>query len=215
MGATWEHLIRTVKSCLYKSIGRSKLSYLELLTVISDIQNAVDSRPLTYRSSINDLETITPNYFLKADPNGNVILRFGEDPIWERDPTSRDILIDAISSRDELLSHFKELWYDSYLLSLRETYRDLHQVNWNKKILVDHIVLVKLLNKSRPYWVLGRVLELIRGHNDKFRSVKLKRGDGDVAHHSINHLYPLELSLTHNPHFQNNYSTQIESSFIP
>ena len=53
-------------------------------------------------------------------------------------------------------------------------------------------------NKSRPYWLLGRVLELIVGHDDKVRSVKLKRGDGVIVHHSINHLYPLELSLTHN-----------------
>ena len=105
VGATWERLIRTVKSCLYKSIGRSRLS---------DVQNAVNSRPLTYCSSDNDLETITPNCFLKADPKCNVILRFDEDPIWERDPTSRDNLIEALSSRDEM-SHFKELWYDSNL----------------------------------------------------------------------------------------------------
>ena len=84
---------------------------------------------------------------------------------------------------------------------------DLHQVNWNDKISVDNIVLVKLLNKSRPYWALGCVLELMRDHDDKVRSVKLIRGDGVVAHHSNNHLYPLELSLTHNPHFQNNDST--------
>ena len=59
------------------------------------------------------------------------------------------------------------------------------------------------------------MLELIRGHDDKLRSDKLKRGDGVVAHHSINRLYPLELLLTHNPHFQNNDSTQIESNIIP
>ena len=210
VGATWERLIRTVKSCLYKSIGRSKLSYFELLTVISDVQNAVNSRPLTYRSSDNDLETITPNCFLKADPNCNVLLRFDEDPIWKRDPTSRDNLIDALSSRDEMLSHFKELWYNSYLLSLRETCKDLHQINWNNKISID-IVLVKLLNKARPYWVLGRVLELVRGHDDKVRSVKLKRGDGVLTHHSINHLYPLELLLT----FQNSDSIQTDMDVIP
>ena len=111
-----------------------------------------------------------------------------------------------------MLSNFKELWYDSYLLSLRETCCDLHQVNWNDKISVDDIVLDKLLNKSHPYWVLGRVLEFIRGHEGKVRSVKLKRGDGVVAHHSINHLYPPELSLTHD---QNNDSTQVESNVIP
>ena len=184
VGATWERLIRTVKS-------------------------------LTYRSSDNDLETITPNCFLKADPKCNVILRFDEDPIWERDPTSRDNLIEALPSRDEMFSHFKELWYDIYLLSLRETCKDLHQINWNNKISINDIVLVKLLNKSRPYWVLGRVLELVRGHDDKVRSVKLKRGDGVVTHHSINHLYPLELSLTHNPHFQNSDLTQTGSDVIP
>ena len=133
LGDTWERLIHTVKSCLYKSIGRSKLSYFELLTVITDAQNAVNSRPLTYCSSDNDLETISPNCFLKTDRNCNVILRFDEDPIWERDPPSRDGLVDVLSSRDELLSHFKKLWYDSYLLSLRESCRELHQVNWNNK----------------------------------------------------------------------------------
>ena len=151
---------------------------------------------------------------MKVDPNCNVLLRSDEDPIWERDPTPRDNLIDALSSRDEM-SHFKELWYDSYLLSLRETCKDLHQINWNNKISVGDIVLVKLLNKPRPYWVLGHVLELVRGHDDKVRSVKLKIGDVVVTHHSINHLYPLELSLTHNPHFQNNDSTQIEINVVP
>ena len=34
VGATWERLTRTVKSCLYKSIGRSKLSYFELLSFL-------------------------------------------------------------------------------------------------------------------------------------------------------------------------------------
>ena len=59
------------------------------------------------------------------------------------------------------------------------------------------------------------MLELVRGHDDKIRSVKLKRGDGVVTHHSINHLYPLELSLTHNPHFQNSDLTQTGSGVIP
>ena len=59
------------------------------------------------------------------------------------------------------------------------------------------------------------MLELVRGHDDKVRSVKLKRGDGVVTHPSINHLCPLELSLTHNPHFQNSDLTQTSSDVIP
>ena len=210
VGSTWERLIRTVKSCLYKCVGRAKLTYFELLTVLTDVQNAVNSRPLTYRSSDNDLEAITPNCFLKADPNCNVILRLNEAPIWECDPMSRDTLVGTLSSRDELLAYFREQWYDNYLLSLRESCRDLHQVNWNDKIAIDDIVLVKMLNKSRPYWVLGRVLELVKGHDDKVRSVKLKRGDGVIVHHSINHLYLIELSLTHKPSFPHDNASEEE-----
>jgi len=42
--------------------------------------------------------------------------------------------------------------------------------------------------------LLGKVLELIVGFDGKVRSVRLKRADGVVAHHSIVHLYPLEIS---------------------
>ena len=80
--------------------------------------------------------------------------------------------------------------------------KDLHEVNYINKIKVDDVVLVKNPAKPRPYWLLGRVLELNHGDDHKVRSVKVKRADGAVQVHSIKHLYPLELSLTHahNPH---------------
>ena len=59
--------------------------------------------------------------------------------------------------------------------------------------------------KKRPHWILGRVLELIYGDDNNVRSVRLKRGDGVIQHHSISHLYPMELSLTH--HFVTNDSS--------
>ena len=74
-GSTWERLIGVIKSCLNKIIGRSKIEYFELLTLLSDIQNAINTRPLTYRcSSDNDLQEITPNCFLR--PNVKSELRF-------------------------------------------------------------------------------------------------------------------------------------------
>ena len=62
--STWERLIGVIKSCPYITIGRSKIEYFELLTLLSDIQNAINTRPLTYRcSSDSDLQVITPNCF--------------------------------------------------------------------------------------------------------------------------------------------------------
>ena len=66
VGATWERLIRTIKSCLYKTVGRARISYFELLTVVSDIQAAINSRPLTYRSSENDLECDYSQFIFKV-----------------------------------------------------------------------------------------------------------------------------------------------------
>ena len=62
---------------------------------------------------------------------------------------------------------------------------------------MDDVVLIKNPAKPRPFWLLGRVLELHHGDDDKVRSAKIKRGDGAEQVHSLKHLYPLELSLTH------------------
>ena len=104
---------------------------------------------------------------------------------------------ETLALRDEAFQDFREKWYTTYLLSLREHSRDLHQCNWVNKVKAGDVVLIKTPNKTRPYWLLGRVLELIVGHDNAVRSVKLKRSDGQIVHHSVNHLYPLELSITH------------------
>ena len=54
IGAVWERMIRTVKDCLYKAMGRSTLEYFEFITLLSEIEEAVNSRPLTNMSSDND-----------------------------------------------------------------------------------------------------------------------------------------------------------------
>ena len=80
--SAWERLIRVLKSCLYKVIGRSKMTYFELLTSLSNIQLAINSRPLTYRSSSESLEFITPNSFLKLHGNSSLTLRGNDNDVW-------------------------------------------------------------------------------------------------------------------------------------
>ena len=198
VGACWERLIRVVKNCLYKTIGRATLTYFELLTVLSDVQLAVNSRPLTYRTSENDLEAITPNCFLRFCGNSSLILRENIS-VWDDLPSQND-LENTLDKRREAFEHFRNMWYESYLLSLREHSKYLHETDWENKVKVNDIVLIKLPNKSRPFWQMGRIIELIVGYDNKVRSVRLKRGDGQICHHSLKHLYPLELSLTHSGH---------------
>ena len=197
VGSIWERMIRTIKACLFKAIGRARIEYFDLLTVLSDIQNAINARPLTYRCSDSDLEVITPNSFLKPLVNSGLMLQVDDQNIWESDPPSRHDVIDSIETRDGMVEKFRHLWHETYLLSLREQCRDLHEVDYVNHIKLQDVVLVKNPAKSRPYWLLGRVVELIYGDDGKVRSAKIKRGDGAIQTHALCHLYPLELTLTH------------------
>lgn len=48
-GGAWERTIRTVKTCLYKTIARGKVYYFELLTILSDVERDINNNPLNYR----------------------------------------------------------------------------------------------------------------------------------------------------------------------
>ncbi|XP_066974322.1 uncharacterized protein [Macrobrachium rosenbergii] len=111
VGAAWEKLIRIVKNCLCKAIGRSRLSYFDLLTTLSNIKLAINSRPLTYRSSTANLEFITPNSFLRLHGNSSLVLRKEEEELWrEQDPGA---LENILVLQEEILNNFKTLWYEN------------------------------------------------------------------------------------------------------
>ena len=204
VGATWERLIRVVKNCLKKTISRQKLDYFQLKTVLSDIQLAINSRPLTYRCADEDgLEILTPNKFLRPHVETNLIVRNPREILTET--ASRKDLVKSLSIREKMVTHFKDLWYESYLLSLRSLYKNLHETEFVNKIKVNDLVLIKNPVKARQHWRLGRVIQLIYGSDNKVRTVKLLRGDAKYRQgvrklelHSIKNLYPLELSITHN-----------------
>ena len=70
------------------------------------------------------------------------------------------------------------------------------------------IVLVRNIQpefvKRRQYWSLARVLSVIKGHDGKIRSATVLKGTADYLKrkrepevHPVSHLYPLELSITH------------------
>ena len=65
-GGIYECIIKTVKTALYKTIWREKISKIELESVLSDIVNAINDRPITYvHSDVGEIEPLTPNKLLK------------------------------------------------------------------------------------------------------------------------------------------------------
>lgn len=200
MGALWERQIKTVKDCLNKTMGRAQLGYFDFLTLLSSIENAINSRPLTYMSSDNDVVPLTPNAFLRLHSNPSLILRQEdkEDPMWSPGvPNPREILLDSLTSLSDRFEYFRTRWYEEYLLSLRELSKDLYQTSWSNRIRVGDVVLIKAPVKARPFWQMGVVSRLVEGDDGKVRTVFLRTAGGQISQYPIKLLYPLELSITH------------------
>jgi len=194
VGSAWERMIGVIKSCLYKSIGRKRVDYFEFISLLSDIQEAVNNRPLTYRCDNELLDSITPNSFLKHSIGRSILLdgTAGSELVL---PNRKDI-VQSLEKREQFFQKFREMFYEEYLISLRESGRDLHQTEWENVISPGDIVLVSAPNQARHCWKMGRVQEVLPGNDGVVRCVKISRSDRTEGVYSINMLYPLELSVT-------------------
>lgn len=112
---------------------------------------------------------------------------------------------------DLLLDKFHKLLHEEYLLSLREQSHVLYQIDFKNIIKIDDLVLIKNLAKAKPYWSLGRVVNVIPGNDYCIRSTNVKKPNDNIQLHSIKHLYPLELSI---PHFhQTNTPPEVNTQY--
>ena len=59
-GGFYERLIGVMKNLLKKAMGRARLTYDEILTILIEMESIINSRPLTYMSDNHDESFITP-----------------------------------------------------------------------------------------------------------------------------------------------------------
>ena len=63
-GGFFECLIQSTKRCLKRTIGGSRLSYDELLTAVIEVELILNSRPLSYVSTEDLEEPLTPSHLI-------------------------------------------------------------------------------------------------------------------------------------------------------
>ena len=210
-GAVWERLIKTVKHCLFKTLGRFTPSLSEFVTFLSDIQKILNNRPLTYRSCENELDIISPNHFLVGRSIPSLI--FGDSdqvPEWEysEEDDYSSLLARTLETRDGLYENFKEKWLTEYLVSLRE--KDRASFSSPRKWERGEIALFKSPSKARTHWPLVRIVETFSDEEGVTRTVRIVKSDGNESNVNVSYLIPLELfSELNNPNLYDRMNEQV------
>ena len=66
-GGFYERMIQVFKRCLRKILGSARLDYEDLVTVITEDEGTINSRPLTYIYSDDIEEPIKPAHLILVD----------------------------------------------------------------------------------------------------------------------------------------------------
>ena len=122
-GGFYERLIKSVKSCLKKCVGRASLSFDELHTTLVEIEGVLNSHPLTYLYSDDLEEPLTPSHLIL----GRRILKLPEFEEEEEDDKdfddNPDTALGQLRYLSTVLKHYWQHWKAEYLVDLREFHK--------------------------------------------------------------------------------------------
>jgi len=178
-GGFYERLNKSLKDPLRFAVAKGSIQLQDFLTIISQIEALINSRPLTsIKDDISDEFVLTPAHFLV----GKSLLAHN-NIVKTNDCISLPKLWDG---RKERLKVFWKVWQSRYLRELRQKGRKEKR----NELKVGDIVLIGN-EKNRKDWPLGRIKELVKGRDGKVRSVAVNCR-GKVLVRPIQVIYLLE-----------------------
>ena len=182
-GATWERLVKTVKSSLKFSLNKADLTEDQLATFMVEAESFANSRPLTDVSdSPEDPLPVSPAMLLYGmDPHNEVMARVGQA---EESVKISKLWKDRVATHKKYVNRFRT----DYISSLMPRKKWLEENNKLPKI--DDVVLIEEPTK-RDLWPLARIVDLVEGRDGKIRSAVLKTSKG-VLKRPIQRIVPLE-----------------------
>ena len=130
----YERLAGIVKAPLRRVLRASLLCVEELRTVLAEVEQLVNSRPLTFVGDHDDPAPLSPNMLLGSQIGRTNIREIGLDH-------------EAANRRVQLQQDFTKRWMMEYLAALRT-----HNQNRRSPIAIGDIVLLSEDSKKRQNW---------------------------------------------------------------
>ncbi|KAJ8346528.1 hypothetical protein SKAU_G00279290 [Synaphobranchus kaupii] len=122
-GGFWERLVRSVKTCLKKVLGRASLNFEEMCTVLTEVEAILNSRPLTFvHNEVDEPQPLTPAHFLVGKRLTSLPPK--PFPADKQHPNAkRGEITRRWKYRQRLITSFWNSWRKDYLLDLKSAHR--------------------------------------------------------------------------------------------
>lgn len=164
-------------------MGRAKLGFEELASVLTEVEAVVNSRPLTFiESGRGQPCALTPADLLLSRRLTHVPSQ-ASDSGNTQTTCARTDAVRRYRYRERLTENFWARWMKEYLLQLRSAH--FARKKTATEFRVGDVVLVYQEKTPRQMWKLARVQEVYKTGDCFIRSCKIKLQDGLVTTRAI------------------------------
>ncbi|XP_053691865.1 uncharacterized protein LOC128740351 [Sabethes cyaneus] len=166
-GGLWEAAVKSAKYHLKRTLKDTHLTFEEYVTVLTQVEAILNSRPLYATSPDADApEVCTPGHILL----GRAITAIPE-PSYQNVPVNR---LDRWQFVQRLRDEFWKKWKNNYLQTLQQRTKD--QIRKNN-LQPGMIVLLEDQNLPPMSWKLGRIMRTYPGSDGLVRTVDVMVGN--------------------------------------
>ncbi|XP_058828869.1 uncharacterized protein LOC131688558 [Topomyia yanbarensis] len=167
MGGCWERLVQSVKKNLKQVVASKRLTDEVLRNALTEIENIINSRPLTHVPALDDGMVLTPNHLLLGSSNGC-------KPLTKIDDSAQG-LIRGWKISQVCANEFWKHWIRAYL---PEITRRSKWFSKTKPIAVGDVVIIVDPDLPRNCWPKGRVIDVKLVADYQVRSATVQTVNG-------------------------------------
>ncbi|EGT53728.1 hypothetical protein CAEBREN_31324 [Caenorhabditis brenneri] len=192
-GGVYERIIGIVKKLLYSSGDTGQFNYVQLFTVITEIEGIVNSRPISHNPE-NFVEgpVVRPADFISPEVKLGVVHDNGKTDMADAGVTEK-IARSHMAAMNEHMTELWKKWEDSYLTQLKISHNRRQQYTVTPP-KVGQVVIMEEKLKARHKWPLARITEIHPNELGQIRTVTIKCNGKEIKR-SVNQLIPLEMEF--------------------
>ena len=150
-GGQFERMVRLMKQCLYKSVGKANLKWNKLEEILLDIENTLNNRPLCYLENDIQFPIVAPNTLVCRENMYNL-----GDGI---ESVNGDLRKRAKYIR-KCKNNAWNRWKNKYLKSLREKHNMQSKKQKLPPLSTGDVMFIEGPERNRNYWTIGIVATL-------------------------------------------------------